>query len=69
MGEENAGAGTTALPESAERDLRSSARHIGMRAGQLLLATGAESTEVYLILSGRVLVTLFAPSGREMMQP
>lgn len=62
---EEAGTSKTALPESAERELRSAARRIGMRPGQLLLATGAESTEVYLILSGRVNVTLFAPSGRE----
>ena len=66
MGEEEAGVGpSTALPESAEQELRSVARPIGMRAGQLLLATGAESTEVYLILSGRVHVTLFASTGRE----
>jgi CRP-like cAMP-binding protein len=36
-----------------------------MRAGQLIIAAGSESTEAYLVLSGQVHVTLFAPSGRE----
>jgi CRP-like cAMP-binding protein len=36
-----------------------------MRAGQLLISAGAESNDVYFVVSGRVVVTLFAPTGRE----
>lgn len=64
-GEGSTNDGPAGLPQAAADQLRAKARTFAMRAGQLVLATGAESTEVYLILQGRVHVTLFAPSGRE----
>jgi CRP/FNR family transcriptional regulator, cyclic AMP receptor protein len=53
------------LPAHLAVSLRSRANQIAVRAGQLILSAGATSTESYFILSGKVHVTLFAPSGRE----
>lgn len=54
-----------ALYDALCEELRFLGRVQQMRAGQIILAAGAESREVYLVLSGRVHVTLFAASGRE----
>lgn len=57
--------GSSLLPALAKSQLLQKARQFEIYPGQLILDTGSESTEVYLILSGHVHVTLFAPSGRE----
>jgi CRP-like cAMP-binding protein len=43
------------------------ARLIKVRRGQIIIAEGSETTEVYLIQSGRVQISLFSPHGREVI--
>jgi CRP-like cAMP-binding protein len=43
------------------------ARLVKIRRGQIIIAEGSDSTEVYLICSGRVQISLFSPHGREVI--
>jgi CRP/FNR family transcriptional regulator, cyclic AMP receptor protein len=38
-----------------------------VRRGQIIISEGSETTEVYLIRSGRVQISLFSPHGREVI--
>jgi CRP-like cAMP-binding protein len=43
------------------------ARLVKIRRGQTIISEGSETTEVYLICSGRVQISLFSPHGREVI--
>jgi CRP-like cAMP-binding protein len=43
------------------------ARLTKVRRGQIVIAEGSETTEVYLIQSGRMQISLFSPHGREVI--
>lgn len=43
------------------------ARSLSVRQGQVIVAEGTESRDVYLIQSGRVQISLLSPSGREVI--
>jgi CRP-like cAMP-binding protein len=43
------------------------ARLTKVRRGQIIIAEGSETTDVYLIRSGRVQISLFSPHGREVI--
>jgi CRP/FNR family cyclic AMP-dependent transcriptional regulator len=43
------------------------ARLMKVRRGQIVISEGSETTEVYLIRSGRVQISLFSPHGREVI--
>jgi CRP/FNR family cyclic AMP-dependent transcriptional regulator len=43
------------------------ARLVKIRRGQIVISEGSDSTEVYLICSGRVQISLFSPHGREVI--
>jgi len=43
------------------------ARLMKLRRGQIVISEGSETSEVYLIRSGRVQISLFSPHGREVI--
>jgi CRP/FNR family cyclic AMP-dependent transcriptional regulator len=43
------------------------ARLMKVRRGQIIISEGSETSEVYLIRSGRVQISLFSPHGREVI--
>jgi CRP/FNR family transcriptional regulator, cyclic AMP receptor protein len=53
------------FPEALKESLLERARTIKARRGQILIAEGALSTDVYYIVSGRVQISLLSPQGRE----
>lgn len=53
------------LPEELVRRLSDQATIIRAREGRTLIALGANSTSVYLVLEGRAQVTLYSLSGNE----
>ena len=53
------------LPEALQVAFRARAREIFVRREQIILAEGLHSTDVFLIISGKVKVSLFSRQGRE----
>jgi CRP-like cAMP-binding protein len=53
------------LPEGLQHAFRARARVIHARRDQIVVAEGIEATDVYLIASGRVKISMFARHGRE----
>ena len=54
------------VPDEWRSILLSQSRTVRVIAGQVILASGGESRELYLVLEGSVRVALFASSGREL---
>lgn len=57
--------GDNELPPELQDAFRARARTIRARRDQILVAEGIEATDVYLISSGRVKISLFSHNGRE----
>jgi len=55
------------LPLDAAEALARDGRTLRVRAGQIILATGSMSNDVYIVRSGRLRVTLFPITGREVI--
>lgn len=53
------------LPDELQNAFRARARILHARRDQIVLAEGIEATDVYLIATGRVKISLFARQGRE----
>jgi len=56
-----------ALPRALGERLWADASLVGAASGKTLVALGARSTSVYVVLQGRVQVTLFSLGGREVI--
>jgi CRP-like cAMP-binding protein len=54
-----------ALPPALGDALLARARHMSVRRGQIVIADEMQSTDVFLIVSGRVQISLLSPHGRE----
>ncbi|WP_380876313.1 cyclic nucleotide-binding protein [Sphingomonas sp. DBB INV C78] len=55
------------LPEALRVELDPHLTQVRARAGQTILALGASSTSVYLVLEGRVQVAIYSLGGREII--
>lgn len=53
------------VPDEWRQILLPQSRMIEVRAGQVILSSGGETRELYLVLEGSVRIALFASSGRE----
>lgn len=53
------------LPDELAAAFSVRGTRVHARKGQMLITQGSEADDVYLILSGRVNVTVFTPNGRE----
>lgn len=53
------------LPHALGAALLARARHMPVRRGQIVIADETESTDVFLIVSGRMQISLISPHGRE----
>jgi CRP/FNR family transcriptional regulator, cyclic AMP receptor protein len=53
------------LPPALGDALLARARHMPVRRGQIVIADETQSTDVFLIVSGRVQISLLSPHGRE----
>lgn len=60
-------AAMSAFPEALGRRLWASAATIAAKSGRTLVSLGAHSDNVYVVLKGRVQVTLFSLGGREVI--
>jgi CRP-like cAMP-binding protein len=58
---------TAALPESLVQQLGGHATLVRARGGQTLTSMGSSSTNVFLVLEGRVQVAIFSLEGREVI--
>jgi len=58
---------TAALPEGLAQQLGGHATLVRARSGQTLTAMGSSSTNVFLVLEGRVQVAIFSLDGREVI--
>ena len=56
-----------ALPQELAERLWMHASLINAKSGRTLVSHGANSTNVYVVLKGRVQVTLFSLAGREII--
>ena len=53
------------VPDQWRKALLANSRSIQVRAGQVILSSGGETRELYIVLEGSVRIALFALSGRE----
>ena len=53
------------VPDQWRKVLLAHSRDIQVRAGQVILSSGRETRELYIVLEGSVRIALFALSGRE----
>lgn len=53
------------LPDNLAEALSSMATRVHARKGQMLIAQGSDADDVYLIVSGRVNISVFSVNGRE----
>ena len=53
------------LPPALNDALRARGRQMPVRRGQIVIASDTQSTDVYLIVSGRVQISLLSSHGRE----
>lgn len=55
----------TVVPDDIRNIFLSHSRPVRARKGHMLIAAGLDATDVFLVLEGRVQVTLMSPQGRE----
>jgi CRP/FNR family transcriptional regulator, cyclic AMP receptor protein len=61
----NQAAVTFVFPVALRAALIDRARTVRVKRGQILIAAGSDSRDVYMVLSGKVQASLIAPNGRE----
>lgn len=67
MGSRPAFADAETLPTDLHDSYLARARSMKVKRGQIVIAEGDEGTEVYLVRSGKVQVSLVSPNGREII--
>src|SRR3990167_1632086 len=59
--------GDTLLPPDLREAFLARARNLKVRKSQIVIAEGADSTDVYLVRSGKLRISLSAANGREIL--